>query len=94
MPARSVVWPPSANVAAKAQHYDFGLWKSGSRNSTALRAEGSIVEPTLRRSRAGDLAMWIIMYIAVMASLQAMGLEPSLVPIRTDDDDRPPCGDI
>ena len=42
----------------------------------------------------GDLAMWIIMYIAVMASLQAMGLEPGLVPIRTDDDDRPPCGDI
>ena len=38
--------------------------------------------------------MWIIMYIAVMASLQAMGLEPSLVPIRTDDDDPPPCGDI
>src|SRR5439155_1665716 len=32
--------------------------------------------------------MWIIMYIAVMASLQAMGLEPGLVPIRTDDDDR------
>jgi len=48
----------------------------------------------LRRSRAGDLAMWIIMYIAVMASLQAMGLEPSLVPVKTDDDDRPPCGDI
>jgi len=38
--------------------------------------------------------MWIIMYIAVMASLQAMGLEPSLVPVKTDDDDRPPCGDI
>jgi len=48
----------------------------------------------LRRSRAGDLAMWIIMYIAVMASLRAMGLAPDLVQVRTDDDHRPPYGDI
>jgi hypothetical protein len=38
--------------------------------------------------------MWIIMYVAVMASLRAMGLAPSLAPIRTDDDRRPPFGDI
>ncbi len=38
--------------------------------------------------------MWIIMYIAVMASLRAMGLAPDLVQVRTDDDHRPPYGDI
>jgi hypothetical protein len=38
--------------------------------------------------------MWIIMYVAVMASLRAMGLAPSFVPIRNDDDRRPPFGEI
>jgi hypothetical protein len=37
--------------------------------------------------------MWIIMYIAMVASLRAMGLSPSMVPVRTDED-RPPFGDI
>jgi hypothetical protein len=37
--------------------------------------------------------MWIVMYIAMMASLRAMGLAPSFVPVRTDED-RPPFGEI
>ena len=37
--------------------------------------------------------MWIIMYIAMVASLRAMGLASSMVPVRTDED-RPPFGDI
>jgi hypothetical protein len=41
----------------------------------------------------GDGAMWIIWYIGMMASLRAMGLAPSLVPIRTDED-RTPFGDV
>jgi hypothetical protein len=38
--------------------------------------------------------MWIIMYVAMIASLRAMGLAPSSVPVRTDDDHRPPFGEI
>jgi len=37
--------------------------------------------------------MWIIIYIAMVASMRAMGLAPSLVSVRTDED-RPPFGDI
>jgi hypothetical protein len=37
--------------------------------------------------------MWIVMYIAMMASLRAMGLAPNLVTVRTDED-RPPFGEI
>jgi len=37
--------------------------------------------------------MWIIMYIAMVASMRAMGLAPSLVPVRTDED-RPPFGEM
>jgi hypothetical protein len=37
--------------------------------------------------------MWIVMYIAMMASLRAMGLAPSFVSVRTDQD-RPPFGEI
>jgi hypothetical protein len=33
--------------------------------------------------------MWIIMYVAMIASLRAMGLAPSLVPVRTDEDRTP-----
>jgi hypothetical protein len=37
--------------------------------------------------------MWIIWYVAMMASLRAMGLAPSVVPVRTDED-RTPFSDI
>jgi hypothetical protein len=37
--------------------------------------------------------MWIIWYVAMVASLRAMGLAPSVVPVRTDED-RTPFGDI
>jgi len=40
--------------------------------------------------------MWIIWYVAMMASLRAMGLAPIAVPVRTDetDEDRTPFSDI
>jgi hypothetical protein len=37
--------------------------------------------------------MWIIWYVAMVASLRAMGLAPSPVPVRTDED-RAPFTDI
>jgi len=33
--------------------------------------------------------MWIIWYVAMVASLRAMGLAPSAVPVRTDEDRKP-----
>jgi hypothetical protein len=37
--------------------------------------------------------MWIIWYIAMMASMRAMGLAPHVVPMRIDED-RSPFGDM
>jgi hypothetical protein len=37
--------------------------------------------------------MWIIWYVAMVASLRAMGLAPMPVPVRTDED-RKPYGDF
>lgn len=37
----------------------------------------------------GDGAMWIVMYVAMIASLSAMGLAPSLVPLPVDKDQLP-----
>jgi len=37
----------------------------------------------------GDQAMWIVMYVAMIASLSAMGLAPSLVPLPVDKDQLP-----
>ena len=37
----------------------------------------------------GDRAMWIVMYVAMIASLSAMGLAPSLVPLAVDKDQLP-----
>jgi hypothetical protein len=51
------------------------------------------VEPTAVGLIRGDWAMWIIWYVAMMASLRAMGLAPSPVLVRTDED-RTPYGDI
>jgi hypothetical protein len=34
-------------------------------------------------------AMWIVMYVAMIASLSAMGLAPSLVPLAVDKDQLP-----
>jgi hypothetical protein len=63
-------------------------------NSTALGVTVPELEPTAPWVRFwGDRAMWIIWYIGMMASLRAMGLAPSLVPIRTDED-RKPHGDM
>jgi hypothetical protein len=41
-----------------------------------------VVEP-------GGRAMWIVMYVAMIASLSAMGLAPSLVPVPADEDQLP-----
>src|SRR5262249_17244755 len=46
-----------------------------------------------RRGFSGDWAMGIIWYVAMVASLRAMGLAPSPVPVRTDED-RTPYGDF
>jgi hypothetical protein len=40
---------------------------------------------TIGRSNGGVGAMWIVMYVAMMASLSAMGLAPSLQPVETKD---------
>ena len=37
----------------------------------------------------GDRAMWIVMYVAMIASLSAMGLAPSLLPMETNKDQLP-----
>jgi hypothetical protein len=84
---------PTAGVAAKTRLHNFSLWNHPGRNSTGLRAESSTREPTGVGFDRGSRAMWIIMYIAMVASLRAMGLAPSMVPVRTDED-RPPFGDI
>jgi hypothetical protein len=83
----------TACVAEKARLHNFSLWNSSGRNSTGLNAESSGREPTGVGSDGGSRAMWIVMYIAMMASLRAMGLGPSFVPVRTDED-RPPFGEI
>lgn len=84
---------PTACVAGKARLHNFILWNNPGRNSTGLHAESSGREPTRTWVRRGSRAMWIVMYIAMMASLRAMGLAPSFVPVRTDED-RPPFGEI
>ena len=40
-------------------------------------------------SNRGDQAMWIVMYVAMIASLSAMGLAPSLLPVETNKDQLP-----
>jgi hypothetical protein len=40
-------------------------------------------------SEPGGLAMWIVMYVAMIASLSAMGLAPNLLPVETDKDQLP-----
>jgi hypothetical protein len=45
--------------------------------------------PTVGWSNRGDGAMWIVMYVAMIASLSAMGLAPSLVPLPADEDQLP-----
>jgi len=42
-----------------------------------------------RGVESGDQAMWIVMYVAMIASLSAMGLAPSLVPLAADKDQLP-----
>jgi len=37
--------------------------------------------------------MWIVLYVAMIASLRAMSLAPDLVPVKTDEN-RNPYGDI
>jgi len=69
------------------------IWTYGtSPNFTALGANSSGVEPAAA-GLSGDWAMWIIWYVAMVASLRAMGLAPSPVPVRTDED-RTPFTDI
>src|SRR5215469_17826916 len=51
------------------------------------------VEPAARGFRPGEWVMWIIWYVAMMASLRAVGLAPNPVPVRIDED-RKPYGDF
>jgi len=37
--------------------------------------------------------MWIVWYVAMIASLRAMGLAPALIPVKTDEN-RNPYGDL
>jgi len=80
-------------VAGKSQLHDFPVWNKRSPNSTALGANSSRPETRNVVGFVGDGAMWIIWYIGMMASLRAMGLAPSLVPIKIDED-RKPFGDM
>jgi hypothetical protein len=64
-----------------------------SRNSTALGADSSGRGTYTVGFGRGDWAMWIIWYIAMVASLRAMGLAPNVVPVRIDED-RTPFGDL
>lgn len=66
---------------------------STSPNFTALGANSFTRGTCELRVHRGDWAMWIIWYVAMMASLRAMGLAPSPVPVRTDED-RKPYGDF
>jgi hypothetical protein len=50
--------------------------------TTLCGRDRGVVEP-------GDEAMWIVMYVAMIASLSAMGLAPSLVPLPADKDQLP-----
>jgi hypothetical protein len=85
---------PTAGVAGKPRLHNFSLWNHPGRNSTGLRADSSTrgTHNGVGFGR-GSKAMWIVMYIAMVASLRAMGLAPSMVPVRTDED-RPPFGEI
>ena len=49
---------------------------------TLYGRDRGVVEP-------GGKAMWIVMYVAMIASLSAMGLAPSLVPVPADEDQLP-----
>jgi len=80
-------------VAGKSQLHDFPVWNKRSPDSTALGANSSRPETRNVVGFAGDGAMWIIWYVGMMASLRAMGLAPSLVPIKIDED-RKPFGDM
>jgi hypothetical protein len=37
-------------------------------------------------SSAGDEAMWIVFYVATIATLSAMGMVPALAPVETRED--------
>ena len=37
----------------------------------------------------GDRTMWIVMYVVMMASLSAMGMAPSLLPLESGKDQLP-----
>ena len=80
-------------VAGKARLHNFSSWNDPSRNSTGLKADGSRRGTYRAWVRSGSRTMWIIMYIAMVASMRAMGLAPSVVPVRTDED-RPPFGEM
>ena len=90
---RRSILEPTACVAGKARLHNFSLWNHPGRNSTGLHAESSGRDLQGRGFGRGSRAMWIVMYIAMMASLRAMGLAPGFVPVRTDED-RPPFGEI
>src|SRR5262249_7061907 len=80
-------------VAGKSHFKDFHLGPMAQVPiSPPLAPSGSGVEPAAVGSW-GDRAMWIIWYVAMVASLRAMGLAPSPVPVRTDED-RAPFTDI
>jgi hypothetical protein len=55
-------------------------------NSITLAANSSCRGTCTAGLRRGGPAMWIVFYIATIASLSALGLAPNLVPETKDDD--------
>lgn len=47
----------------------------------------------MHRTIGGGLAMWIVFYVAMIASLRAMGLASDLMPVKTEEN-RNPYGDL
>jgi hypothetical protein len=63
----------------------FPATAGASPNSITLAANSSFHETCTAGLRGGP-AMWIVFYIATIASLSALGLAPNVVPETEDDD--------
>ena len=91
-PAERVI--AARRVAGKSHSKDFHLDRPHkSQFHPPSRRQFQPWNPRLVGLIRGDWAMWIIWYIGMMASLRAMGLAPSPLPVRIDED-RTPYGDV
>jgi hypothetical protein len=76
-------------VAGKSRPKDFYSRDGESLNPTVLVVNGA-PRGIFRR---GDEAMWIVLYVATIATLSAMGIVPAFPPAEIDEDPMPE-GDI